>query len=107
MNNPRVHKSQLLLDREHDTKMADSLLVKITKYSMNTFKAEPDAFVRLTIDTNDSKILVTIYSNNDYMEDMINNVKAAILSENITIDDEQFAVNGRYYIKINNNGAAD
>jgi tRNA threonylcarbamoyladenosine modification (KEOPS) complex Pcc1 subunit len=86
MNEPKVHKSQLLQDREHD--------------SLNTFKAEPNAFVRITIDTKDNKIVLVIYASDDYMEDMISNVRAAILSENLIIQEEQRAVNGRYHIKI-------
>jgi hypothetical protein len=100
MNEPRVHKSQLLQDREHDTAIVDGLLLKITKYSLNTFKAEPNAFVRITIDTKDNKIVLVIYASDDYMEDMISNVRAAILSENLIIQEEQRAVNGRYHIKI-------
>lgn len=100
MNEPRVHKSELLQSSEHEKELVDGLLLKITKYSLGTFKQDPDSFVRITIDPDDNKIVLAIFASDDYYNELINCVRSAILSENLIIIDELFSASGRYHIKL-------
>lgn len=96
---PRVTMSQLLKDRPHNKQLIADLINHINKYNESNFKKDQDSFVRLTASLLDGGMLAIVYASDDYIYDIVNGVKSALLKLELILLEEQQGDNGRYFLK--------
>lgn len=104
---PRVGKSQLLKDRPHNKILYNELISYINKYNEVYFKRDQDAFIRLSLEPISGVNIIIIFASDDYIDDIVNGVKSALLKLELVLLQEEMNGNGRYFIHWEENGKAN